>query len=378
MWQCRQTSCAGVFPASPWAMRFPSFLIGVFMVVQPARAWWDGGHKAIALIAYDHLSESERAWVMTRLEAHPTREELFELPLREEFASAAPDADTRARWFFAQAAIWSDLIRRDGGYPNAKEINAAHHHSTWHYTDLAVFPDNAARAALAAKAAPPPMDWQPGMTEPEEGFNSIQTLRRVLHELADPARDHGGQGVNLCWLFHCLGDTHQPCHCAQIFIPEKLPDGCEGANRIMILGLKSAQPVLTSDVLHAFWDSLWNDEKNGLADVSARLAPLKADAALWSKGAEAARELDPVEWLKEGHALAESHVYSPALLRRLASTSAQPNTRSSRGGNVMMVSMTTLDRDAYVREARFVSRQQMVTAGLRLAAVLKDVIARSH
>lgn len=341
-----------------------------------AQAWWDGGHKAIALIAYEHLTEDERAWVMRRLEAHPTREELFEQPMREELGVDAPDAITRARWYFAQAAIWSDLIRRDNGYPNAKEINAAHHKSTWHYTDLAVFPDPAARQAMMDKAAPPPMDWQPGMAEPEGGFNSMQTLRRVLHELASSEPSDAGQGVNLCWLFHCLGDTHQPCHCAQIFIPEKLPDGCEGANRIMILGLKSAQPVLSSDVLHAFWDSLWNDEKNGLADVMARISPLKADAALWEKGAAAARELDPVAWLKEGHALAESHVYSTALRRRLATTKAQPNNRGSRGGNILMVSMTTLDRDAYVREARLVSRQQVVTAGLRLAAVLKDIIAR--
>lgn len=341
-----------------------------------ASAWWDGGHKAIALIAYEHLTESERAWVMQRLDAHPTREELFEKPMSEELGSATPEADTRARWYFAQAAIWSDLIRRDNGYPNAKEINATHHKSTWHYTDLAIFPDPAARFALAEKATPPPTDWQPGMAEPEGGFNSMQTLRRVLHELASSGLDDAAQGVNLCWLFHCLGDTHQPCHCAQIFIPEKLPEGCEGGNRIMILGLKNTSSVLSSDVLHSFWDSLWNDEKNGLADVMARITPIKADAALWAKGTAAARELDPITWLKEGHALAESHVYSPALRRRLATTKAQPNNRSSRGGNILMVSMTTLDRDAYVREANFISRQQVVTAGLRLAAVLKDIIAR--
>lgn len=340
-------------------------------------AWWDGGHKAVALIAYERLTPEERAWVMKHLEAHPTRSELFELPLHEEIQEPEKDPELRAKWYFAQASVWSDIIRNRDGYPNAKEINATYHHSVWHYTDLPVFQDAEAAKALEGKVHLPELDWQPGMAEPEHGFNSIHTLRRVVQELGDPAVTEKDKAVDLCWLFHLLGDMHQPCHCAQLFVPGKMEDGDRGGNRILILGIKRANPQLDADVLHFFWDSLWNDAQNGVVDIGQRIVPLKADTALWERAAASATILDPVAWLKEGHGIAEKYVYSPDLLKRLAAVTPRPNPGSSRREDVLMVSMSTLMMDAYVREARFISRQQVVTAGVRLAEVLKQVIAKS-
>jgi hypothetical protein len=155
-----------------------------------------------------------------------------------------------------------------------------------------------------------------------------------------------------------------------------MEDGDRGGNRVLILGIKRANPELTADVLHFFWDSLWNDSQNGVADIQSRITVLKADPALWQRADTAAQILDPVEWLKEGHALAERYVYSPDLLRRIATVSPRPNPGPGRREDVLMVSMSTLMMDAYIREARFVSRQQVVTAGIRLATVLKQIIAQ--
>lgn len=351
------------------------FLAGI---TQPLFSWWDGGHKAVALIAYERLSVDERAWVMKQLDAHPTKGELFEAPMREELKEGEIPADIRDQWFFAQAAVWSDIIRNRDGYPNAKEINAAYHHSVWHYTDLPVFPDEQARQQLQGKVHPPSLDWQLGMAEPEHGFNSIHTLKRVIYELGDPAVSEKDKAVDLCWLFHLVGDMHQPCHCAQLFIPGKMEEGDRGANRILILGIKRANPQLDADVLHFFWDSLWNDAQNGVKDIGQRIVPLKADAALWARADESAKSLDPVEWLKEGHSLAARYVYSPDLLKRLASITPRPNPGGGRREDVLMVSLSTLTMDAYIRDARFISRQQVVTAGVRLAEVLKAVIAKSN
>jgi|GEM_PF-756409 len=358
---------------SPWVMGALSALVAA----SSAFSWWDGGHKAIALVAYEKLSPQEQAWVMRQMEAHPTKAELFEEPMKVELGQGDIPADLRARWFFAQAAIWSDLIRNREGYPNAKEINATYHHSGWHYTDLPVFPDAQAEEKMKAQVEMPLLDWQPGMAEPEHGFNSIHTLKRVIHELGDPAVAPKDKAVNLTWLFHLVGDMHQPCHCAQLFVPGKMEDGDRGANRVLILGIKRANPELEADVLHFFWDSLWNEAENNLKDIQTRIFPLKADAALWEKAQVSAQKLDPVEWLHEGHALAVRYVYSPDLLRRLATVTPRPNPGRGRPEDVLMVSMSTLMMDAYIREARFVSRQQVVTAGVRLAEVLKAVIAKS-
>ena len=254
----------------------------VLTLLPNASAWWDGGHKAIALIAWERLSEKERTWVMERLEAHPTKAELFDPALAGELGLGEIDEATRQRWFFGQTSVWCDLIRRRDGYTHAAEINANYHHSGWHYTDLPVFPDAAAKAAMKAVDVEPPMDWKPGMTEPEEGFNSIHTLQRVVHELADPKTSKADAAVDLCWLFHLVGDTHQPCHCAQLFVPGKLEEGDRGGNSIHVLGFKGSSPSLDSNVLHSFWDSLWNGEKNDIADVAARVKPLNQESVLRS------------------------------------------------------------------------------------------------
>ena len=352
-------------------------LLAFLGLISPVFSWWDGGHKAIALVAYERLSSAEREWVMRQMEAHPTKMELFEGPMREELGQGDLSPELRAKWFFGQASIWSDLIRNREGYPNSTVINATYHHSGWHYTDLPVFPDALAGEQMRSKVEMPLLEWQPGMAEPEQGFNSIHTLKRVIHELGDPAVAAMDKAVDLCWLFHLVGDMHQPCHCAQLFVPGKLETGDRGANRVLILGIRRANPALEADVLHFFWDSLWNDAKNGVVDVEQRLFPLKADAGLWERAQVSAHTLEPEAWLSEGHALAVRHVYSPDLLQRLATVSPQPNPGRGKPEDVLMVTMSTPMMDAYIRDARSLSRQQVVTAGVRLAEVLKRVIAQS-
>jgi len=350
------------------------------MLLSPASAWWDGGHKAIALIAWERLDEKERAWVMERLEAHPTKAELYEPALAEELGLGETDVATRQRWFFGQTAVWCDLIRKREGYTNAAEVNANYHHSEWHYTDLPVFPDAAAKAAMKAVDVEPPMDWQPGMQMPTEGFNSIHTLQRVMHELADPKTSKADAAVDLCWLFHLVGDTHQPCHCAQLFVPGKLKEGDRGGNSIHVLGFKGSSPSLDSNVLHSFWDSLWNGEKNGIADVAGRVKPLQQETALWTQAEKLVDITDPRLWLREGHALASVAVYSPALLARVKSAKPvdNPGFGKQKSDKVLMLSMPSGALETYIANARKVSRQQVVTAGVRLAAAIKHCVSQTH
>ena len=346
-----------------------------FLPTCPVSAWWDGGHKAISLIAYERLTPAERNWVVKILEAHPTWAELFQIPMNEELGKN-PDSEMRARWIFAQASIWCDLIRKREGYPNAQRINQEFHHSTWHYTDLPVFPDEEARMELKHKDHLPPMEWKQGMEEPKpEGFNSMQTLQRVMHELPRPTVSAAEKAVSMCWLFHVLGDTHQPCHCAELFVPKKLADGDRGANRVLVLNIRRSNPELDADVLHYFWDSLWNTDQNGLAAVQARVNALRDDEALWKRAQSMAAELDPKAWLREGHALAVSHIYSPALLGRMKEVEPRPNPGPGKPEEVLMVSLPTAAMDAYVADARKLAREQIALAGVRLAEVLKRMMA---
>lgn len=358
-------------------IRTLALLVSITLLTNQAKAWWDGGHKMIALIAYEHLTPEERSWVMKRLDAHPTRSELFDLPMQEELGNEVPK-ETRTQWFFAQNSIWCDLIRSREGFPNAATINRTYHHSGWHYTDIAVFPNESAKAALAEFDVAPPMDWQPGMAEPAEGFNSVQTVKRVSHELADPTRSLADQAIALSWLFHLSGDFHQPCHCAALHIPGSMPDGDRGGNRIWIFGLKHQNVGLQSDALHLFWDSIWNGEKNDLAAIQQRLKTLEEDHALFSAAENSASNINPEDWLREGHALAVSHVYSPTLLEYLGNETPLPSPSGSKYKEpLLVVKMPTEPFQKYVSDSKQASRRQIALAGLRLAATIKSVIAAS-
>src|SRR5262249_20568397 len=57
------------------------------------------------------------------------------------------------------------------------------------------------------------------------------------------------KAVYLTWLFHLVGDIHQPLHCTAVF-GERFPDGDRGGNlaRIRV----TSGPIN----LHSFWDGL--------------------------------------------------------------------------------------------------------------------------
>lgn len=366
----------------PHARLLRLFLLLPLSLLSTAHAWWDGGHKVIAYIAYDHLTPQERAWVMTHLEANPTHEELFLEKIKAELPADAPE-ETRQRWYFGQAAVWADLIRYSSGYSNAQTIKDTFDRPDRHYTDFPVFTSEAARLALKEHDTDPVTAWTPDLIEPDTKLNSMQAFAKIEAQVPDTSLPLPDRAVELMWLFHLVGDTHQPCHCAQLFDPEKFPAGDRGGNGVMILGLKRKSPGdMNSDVLHAYWDSLFNGPTNAHPDILQRADRLKAMPALWTSGRASIAVTDPFAWLKEGRALARTHVYTPALLERIAKGRAEAIEKKSRSQgtrieHTVMASMTAPALEAYTANARSIADQQAVIGGLRLAASIKRLHARA-
>jgi hypothetical protein len=357
-------------------------LLALALTCHSAMAWWDGGHKVSAYLAYDALNQAERDWVMQLIQQNPTYQELFAEKIAIELP-AETDPQTIQRWHFGQASVWADLVRNKSGYTNAKQISETFSLAERHYTDLPVFTSAASREQLKAIDLPPVTAWAPGQQEPEVLLNSMQAFAKIFAEVPNPAVPVATRSVELLWLFHLVGDTHQPCHCAQLFDPEKLPEGDRGANGIMILGLKSQAVGMYSDVLHAFWDSLFNGATNTHEDILRRTQALQAKPQLWTDSAAITAVTDHVAWLKEGHALAASTVYSPALLERIAKARVETVTKTSRSQgtrteNIVMVSMPSQAMTDYVSAARTAGDQQMAKAGLRLAASIRRLHAASQ
>ena len=223
-------------------------LVVALLVNMKARAlaWADGGHKVIALLAWERMEPAQRQWVVRLLRQHPLWEEHFFKPMDEEIGALA-DESIQQRWLFAQASVWPDIIRG----PRGAKVNpwAQWHRPTWHYIDFPIVTGQSAKPGTSAPSVGV-MDWQPGRAEfLEAQNNAVQTLKKAMHEVADPSIPAPHRAVMLCWLFHVLGDVHQPCHCATLFDARSLPAGDRGGNGTTIEGLPSAP-------LHAYWDNL--------------------------------------------------------------------------------------------------------------------------
>jgi hypothetical protein len=69
----------------------------------------------------------------------------------------------------------------------------------------------------------------------------------------DPAR----KSIALTWLFHLVGDIHQPLHSVQIFTTD-YPNGDGDGNQICVRPGETSKPMN----LHQFWDGLLTSTNN--------------------------------------------------------------------------------------------------------------------
>jgi hypothetical protein len=115
----------------------------------------------------------------------------------------------------------------------------------------------------------------------------------------DPER----KAIALAWLFHLVGDIHQPLHTAQLFTVE-YPQGDRGGNEICVRVPQAGQPM----DLHRFWD--------GVITSSSNLTRLRNEATVLRNRQEFQRgqltELansDFESWAKESFEIATKIAY---------------------------------------------------------------------
>src|SRR5262249_11847728 len=103
---------------------------------------------------------------------------------------------------FMQAARWADDIRG-----NDKQ----QHHALWHYINWPFKPEQ--QPARVQTKGPEQVNILTAMAENQ---------RIVVNE-----NDAGRKAIGLGWLFHLVGDIHQPLHTAQLFTVD-YPKGDRG------------------------------------------------------------------------------------------------------------------------------------------------------
>jgi hypothetical protein len=252
-------------------------------------------------------------------------------------------------WLFQQAAVWPDLIR-----PPGAEAKTAFHRSQWHYINLPQFLDESARAELQQRITVnvellPPAEATTSM----ERLNAVQVIRLARRECTAMSADPQTRGLLLPWLFHDVGDLHQPLHSTAMFSRRLFPEGDRGGNSV-----KTKQ----SFNLHSLWDQFPGAAADFKSARDKAIGYVSGDLAAFGK--QSAEVMDEKAWLDESFAIAKESVYDAEVLAALEKSEAA-------GGGFGAIDVS----ENYLKIGGRIAERRIVRAGYRLGAVLKKIVA---
>ena len=283
------------------------------------------------IIAYQVLQQENPPTiekVKAVLEKHPWYANQWQARLQD-----VPVAD-RDLVLFMQAARWADDIRtRD----------KAQNRPPWHYINLPFKPEG--QPASVQIREPEPVNILTAMAENESVVKNENDAER--------------KAIALAWLFHLVGDIHQPLHTAQLFTVD-YPQGDRGGNEICVRVTQAGQPM----DLHRFWD--------GVITSSSNLTRLRNEATALRNRQEFQRSqltelanTDFESWAKESFEIATKIAYRNG--GRIG---------SPKGGNkdCTMVAAAPVLPVGYVVSASRIADRRMILAGYRLADLLTRVL----
>ncbi len=245
-----------------------------------ATAWSRQGHMVTAAIAYQELRQLDPAAlraVIELLEQHPHFDDQLAPPRQW----GLDDSD-RDQAIFMRAARWADDIR-SGRYES-------HSRPTWHYVNYHFSPP---------ELTPP---------RPSGDGDLLNALRDNMDRVASDA-SRAERAVALTWLFHLVGDVHQPLHSVAL-TTERYPNGDRGGN-LFYVRVRAQEQTIN---LHQLWDTLvigtdrYRDVRNRAIELRQHRPEDTSETPFGGAG-------DFQAWAAEGARLAIEHVYLDGQLR---------------------------------------------------------------
>lgn len=282
----------------------------------PARAWNWAGHRVIARIAWEAMSETARQRAVEILMAAPDDSDLLTLLPADE-----RPADERYAELFDHAAYWADIVRNRDVEARWKK----YHHSDWHYVNYfwESTPDGGGRE----------------LTDRPPSGRLVERLGALGARLGDSGRPADERALDLAWVLHLMGDIHQPLH-STARVTASLPDGDRGGNEF---------PLDGDTDLHGYWDGalsrgyhhwFWLSDEGYVQRIARQIA------ARHPAPATSGETLDPESWARESVEIAIGSLYPESLV---------PGRRPP---------------SAYRRETLRIAEARVALAGYRLAALL--------
>lgn len=199
-----------------------SLLIILLALQINAQAWNKAGHMVVGALAYRELKSSDPQAVnrvVSILRQHPWYQQRW-LPAINSLN--INDPDKHDLYLFMLAAKWPDDIR-----------GTNLHCGDCHYINYPYKPPG-----------------QPASMQ-VQGPAQVNILNAYQRNV-DILLGNGSNSVKamaLCWIFHLVGDVHQPLHTAKLFTTV-FPDGDRGGTWFYIRADEEAYTIS----LHKFWD----------------------------------------------------------------------------------------------------------------------------
>ena len=247
--------------------------------------------------------------------------------------------------FPSLTVTWCCLCRLQGGPTIFAARTRLKIDRAWHYINFPFKPEGQ------------PASVQIREPEPVNILTALAENESVVKNENDPER----RAIALAWLFHLVGDIHQPLHTAQLFTVD-YPKGDRGGNEICVRVTQAGQPM----DLHRFWD--------GVITSSSNLTRLRNEATALRNRQEFQRSqltelanTDFESWAKESFEIATKIAYRNG--GRIG---------SPKGGNkdCTMVAAAPVLPAGYVVSASRIADRRMILAGYRLADLLTGVASQ--
>ncbi|MDR1887836.1 MAG: S1/P1 nuclease [Zoogloeaceae bacterium] len=242
-------------------------LLVCLLLLSPAsHAWNAAGHRQIAALAWEEMSEASRRKAADLLRQHPDYPRWRQ---RQQKNDPTGDPDYGV---FLEASTWADEIRGDARFyggrdtptPRLPGFPDMRRHSEWHYRDA-------------------------------EGGVIDSSLKKLAADLGRGNR--AAKIYALPWLIHLVGDIHQPLHCGG--------RNDRGGNQTMVI--PPARSKHSAMTLHRYWDNLPGASRQHGKYLEAVLNDLRRLPPL--SNAEPVGDVN--RWYSESRALLAQQVYPP-------------------------------------------------------------------
>lgn len=282
-------------------------------------AWNIPGHMVTGAIAYRELKRKDPkavSRVIALLQKHPLYDQMFAPRLDESLTQEEKDL-----YLFMLAARWPDDIKGTSYEPK---------HHNWHYINYPY--------------------TKPGSVVELPLPDSVDIVTAYRHnlQLLKSKVSEAEKATALCWVFHLIGDVHQPLHTAALY-SELLPNGDKGGNLLFV----KAEEEGKSFTLHSFWDWLVIGSQ-GFREADNRAVLLKNQQSYSRKNLKELKYKKFGHWAEEeSFELAKKYVYT------------EEGLPESTGRETAL-----LLSKHYIDSAKAVAEQQIVLAGYRIAELL--------